>query len=1348
MGYQFFNFFSHDAFHRYCNAWKYFDHHFKHPHHTPDAKIDANYVGTFDSGLGEGAAEIVAHDPETQRLFITNAESATVDIVDISNPQKPVKFSSIDVGTLNGVPTGGPNSVAVANGIVAVAVEAATVTDPGFVAFYNADGTLLGTVNVGALPDMLTFTPDGKKILVANEGEPDDGVDPNGSVSIIDISSGVDSATVKTLDFTAFDAQQSQLEAAGVRIFPGKTLSADVEPEYIAVSEDGKTAFVTLQEANSVAVVDIESGAIVEIQPLGAKDHSVEGNGLDASDRDGAINIATAPVFGLYMPDAIASYDVKGKTYYVTANEGDARDEDARVKSLDLDPTAFPNAAELQEDENLGRLTVSAIDGDTDGDGDYDQLYAYGARSFTIRDANGNVVFDSGDMIEKITAELTPELFNANDGDPDEFDTRSDAKGPEPESVVIGEVNGDTFAFVGLERAGGGVMVFDISNPHDVEFRQYIRTDGDIAPEGLKFISAEDSPTGVPMLVVANEVSGTTSLYEINFEGKTINGSFRGDVLKGTGGDDTINGRLGGDKIFGFAGNDDLKGGIGNDKIHGGFGKDVIDGGLGNDRLAGDQGDDIIDGGAGNDRLSGGDGDDALTGGRGNDRHDGGDGIDTVYFSGNAADYKIDLKHGKITDTKWWRDGTDHVENVEFAQFADQRVALETFTLELLHFTDQEAAVAAITDAPNLSAVLNALRLQDLGNDGVADNTLTLSSGDSFIPGLFFDASAGAFGSGGIADIEIQNQLGLQAVALGNHEFDFGSATLAGLISGSAPGSILGSDFAGANYPYLSSTLDFSTNPDLAPLEVESGGTPQARSVTSSVVIDVNGESIGVVGATTPTLGQISSPGALEINPGDFDVNPTPEQIDALAAVIQSEVDALLAANPDMNKVVLLAHMQQITIELALAERLVNVDVIVAGGSNTRLFDENDRIRDGDSNQGEYPQFVENAGGTTTAVVNTDGSYKYVGRLVIDFDANGDIIADSYDADVSGAYATDAQGVADLNAESLVDPEIQEIVDGIQQQIIATESNVFGVSDVYLNGNRSGVADSPSDPDGVRTQETNLGDLTADANLALAQSIDSTVVVSIKNGGGIRADIGQIIVPPGGSEAERLANEAVTDSDGNVVKPEGGISQNDIATTLAFNNGLTLLTLTKAELVAVLEHGISSLPGVAGSFPQVAGVSFSFDPNLPAGDRIQNAGIFDQAGNEIARLVEGGEIVGDATETFRVVTLNFMAEGGDGYPFPTGAAADRVDLYDLDGNGEADDIFDGAATFAANGTEQDALAEYLADNFADPANAYAQVDTGREGDERIQNLDFRADTVFDHDLAVATVDLTGDPDIA
>ncbi len=641
------------------------------------------------------------------------------------------------------------------------------------------------------------------------------------------------------------------------------------------------------------------------------------------------------------------------------------------------------------------------------------------------------------------------------------------------------------------------------------------------------------------------------------------------------------------------------------------------------------------------------------------------------------------------------------------------------FTLELLHAADQEAGIPALDDAPRFSAVLNALRAEDLGNDGLIDNTLVLSSGDAIIPGLFFDASEETLGGAGRADILIQNELGFQAIALGNHEFDRGTELLADLIGGAVDDPTTPEDesFIGAQFPYLSANLDFSTEDNLDDFIVADAQAPQANSLAASTVIDVNGELIGVVGATTPTIDRISSPDDVTISPIPFDSDPTPAQLDALAAEIQADVDALLTANPTVNKVVLLAHMQQISIEQALAERLSNVDIIVAGGSNTRLFDSNDRPRDGDSNQGDYPIFITGADGNPVAVVNTDGNYKYVGRLVIDFDENGVIDPNSYDPTVSGAYATDEQGVIDLNATSLVDPEIQTIVDELRAIIEAQESNVFGVSDVYLNGLRGSV----------RTEETNLGNLTADANLAIAREItdDDTILVSIKNGGGIRDDIGRVIVPAGGTgDPELLPNEEIPG-----VKPEGGISQTDIANTLRFNNGLTVLDITREGLVAVLEHGIaaSSLDdsNTQGRFPQVSGVEFSFDLTLPPNERIQSAAIKDEDGNILDVLVENGDLIGNPEEIVRIVTLGFLAGGGDDYPFQEFGS----NFQDLEQDENAPRT--GDAAFAPDGTEQDALAEYLLDNFDGTTNApFNETDTDRELDERIQNLAFRDDDVF------------------
>lgn len=484
---------------------------------APPSGITLDVLGTYvGGGWDESAAEIVAFDKTTTRLFVVNAEAGTVDVLDASDPSNPVK-----VGELA---TPGANSVAVSHGLVAVAEAAGNKQLPGAVVFFDARTlTQTGSVAAGALPDMVTFTPDGKTVLVANEGEPEgylDGqVDPEGSVTVIDVTRGAAKATVRTAGFAAFDADE--LRAEGVRISgPGATAAQDLEPEYIAVDKSGRTAFVTLQENNAIAIVDIRSATVTDIVALGLKDHSLPGFGLDASDKDREINIAEWPVKGLYMPDAIATFDALGKTFTVTANEGDAREYDgwvdeSRVKDLTLDTGAFTNADDLQENSAIGRLNV-VIDSPQGEDG-YTELWSYGARSITIRDASGVLVWDSGDQLEQMMAEEYPAIFNgeADAADDFTFDTRSDNKGPEPEGVTTGKIGGRTYVFAGLERASA-IAVFDVTDPAAPVAQGIFRNEGDFGPEGLLFIPASDSPNRTPLLVVGNEVSGTTTVWQVS----------------------------------------------------------------------------------------------------------------------------------------------------------------------------------------------------------------------------------------------------------------------------------------------------------------------------------------------------------------------------------------------------------------------------------------------------------------------------------------------------------------------------------------------------------------------------------------------------------------------------------------------------------------------------------------------------------------------------------------------------------------------------------------------------------------------------------------------------------------
>jgi hypothetical protein len=520
--------------------------------------IGVHETNTFD----QGGSEIVAYDPGTKRVYSVNLAGKSVDILDVSNPTAPFEWGKIDITQWGSQ----ANSVAVHAGVVAVAIEALAKTDPGKVGLFTPGGDFLSVVTVGALPDMLTFTPNGQFVLVANEAEPNsyglaDSVDPEGSVSIIDVRAGaanVTQADVTTVGFGAFNG--ATLDPS-IRIFgPGATVAQDLEPEYIAVSHDSKTAWVTLQENNAIGILDLREKRFTQLVGLGFKDHSQPGRGLDTSDRDTHTNnIVPRPVLGMYQPDGIAAFEVKGQTYLITANEGDVREwqglpgnnEAARVGSLTLDTTTLSDpeapAPPLKNNAVLGRLNVTKFNGNTDADAAFEQLYAFGARSFSIWSAGVGQIFDSGDALEKLISGAYPRVgslgsevgwFNANHtnnvneppGSPNDWthDSRSDDKGPEPEGVTVERLFGRQFAFIALERVGG-IVVYEVSDPTQPRFVQYVNprvfglavpanlTDvGDLGPEGVIVIKEEDSPTGKPLLVVANEVSGTTRIYEIS----------------------------------------------------------------------------------------------------------------------------------------------------------------------------------------------------------------------------------------------------------------------------------------------------------------------------------------------------------------------------------------------------------------------------------------------------------------------------------------------------------------------------------------------------------------------------------------------------------------------------------------------------------------------------------------------------------------------------------------------------------------------------------------------------------------------------------------------------------------
>jgi hypothetical protein len=556
-----------------------------------NANISLNLVGRIKLNPSdpEGAAEIVQFHPASKTIYAINgaADEPTIEMIDASsltsealnNPLSDENLTSIALllpTEQGGIVLAGPTSVAVSGDWMAVSVPAKDKATNGMVLFYNgldtSSPTFVKAVEVGNLPDMVIFTPDASKVLTANEGEPsgDYNIDPEGSISVITIVDGTPSDTSINISFSDYNGKQTELETLGMH-FPnpsGRTINGtlinttvaqDLEPEYITTTND--VAYVTLQENNGLAIIDLTDNS-VQVIGLGFKDWSdYQFDGME----DGTVSFSQYDdLYGMYMPDTIASYQWKGADFLLTANEGDAREyffdtfnangdqdedlcntaggqdfdeddgclsysEETQARRLDYAPGSNLDTIAGDDPKDfdftaypLGRLNVTKILGDSDSDGEHEALYAYGARSFTIWDSNGLVVFDSGDDFERISASIHGNAFN-NNNDENEGDARSANKGPEPEALTVGKVGDKTYAFIGLERMGG-IFVYDVSNPYDTKFVDYvINRDlteggdimGDNGPEGMVFVDASTSPTGRALLIIGNEVSGTVSVWQI-----------------------------------------------------------------------------------------------------------------------------------------------------------------------------------------------------------------------------------------------------------------------------------------------------------------------------------------------------------------------------------------------------------------------------------------------------------------------------------------------------------------------------------------------------------------------------------------------------------------------------------------------------------------------------------------------------------------------------------------------------------------------------------------------------------------------------------------------------------------
>jgi hypothetical protein len=525
---------------------------------SPDFVPKATLVGRYALNPGAGVSEIVAYHSESRSVFITvdtPSAPSSFQRISLSNLSStalvnPTTSSNLTAGPVipvaqhvngNGFTAGGVQTLAITDNLMAIAVQATPKTDLGVVAFYKLDvqgnATYLKKVTVGSLPDGMAFSPDGSKLIVANEGElsvnfATDGIDPYGSISIIAVANGVPSDTAITLDFSAFNVGASRASElpADIRIGrPSATVAQDIEPEFVTVSADNSQAFVTLQENNAVAVVNLATNRIDRIIPMGYKNHGLARNSIAASDKVSAttpfVLKSYTNLFGIYMPDGIATFTANGTTYFVTANEGDDRDdflargqkETQRIghSSMVLSSSAFPSAADLKKDSELGRLTVISTMG-MNSSGQYEKLFALGGRSFSVYNAStGAQVYDSGNDLETLSYSTMPIALLSKD----QVLGRLDNKGPEPESVVVGQINQKTYAFVALERASA-ILMYDLTNPALPKFVQWLQnttdlTNGDISPEGLSFVPASQSPTGQALIIAGYEVSGTVSVWEI-----------------------------------------------------------------------------------------------------------------------------------------------------------------------------------------------------------------------------------------------------------------------------------------------------------------------------------------------------------------------------------------------------------------------------------------------------------------------------------------------------------------------------------------------------------------------------------------------------------------------------------------------------------------------------------------------------------------------------------------------------------------------------------------------------------------------------------------------------------------
>ncbi|SDE12257.1 2',3'-cyclic-nucleotide 2'-phosphodiesterase/5'-or 3'-nucleotidase, 5'-nucleotidase family [Paenibacillus sp. UNCCL117] len=1045
---------------------------------TPDSlkleKIAHYQVGA--SNKDGGVAEIVKYNSDNRKLYIVSgsANPPSLDIVPLTAGGTLAKEKSVMVKELaeqNGFLFGDLTSVDVntATKRIAVAVQHADPMQGGKILLLDYDGNPVQAYDAGVQPDMVKFTADGRYVLTANEAEPRSGLeDPEGSVTILDTQEG-SVVHVKFDDPAVIDEtvhiRGAADPATGIITGSGSKADAirDLEPEYIALSADESQAYVSLQENNAIAVINIAKKKVTAVHGLGYKNFNEARHALDLV-KDGAIKLENAPFYGMYMPDGLAAHQIGGKTYLFTANEGDATEWPGKTNAIKLGK--LKTSLNPDSEAALFLAGKTAYDNlEVVSDMDKDGVYLYGGRSFSIWHADTlEQVYDSGSDFERITGERLPDYFNASNSKT-EMDDRSTKKGPEPEYIAVGEVGGRVLAFTGLERIGG-VMTYDVTDLAQSRFVNYINTRDfqaglhtDTGPEGLEFIPAADSPTGLPLLLVANEVGGTIAVLEL----KTPRINLDQTALSLRTGEAAV-------KL--------------NASVLGGS-----DSGL-------------------------------------------------VWQSSSPAVARVDqtghvtpLSGGKAVITVRTADG--------YAEAQAVVTVAGPWKLTVMHTNDTHAHLA---DAARRATLVNQIREE-------GGRSLLVDAGDVFSGDLYFTKWMG------LADLEFMNLMGYDAMTFGNHEFDQGTQTLADFIRG-------------ARFPLLSSNIDFQEDPAIRPLlraprVLDTLTAPSAdhAGVYPYIVLDVNGQKVGVFGLTTEDTKETSSPGKLvAFRPAN----------DAAAKTVQ----ALQAEG--IQVIIALSHLGY-NRDRELAAAVPGIDVIVGGHTHTKL---------------EAPVVLTSEGADPTVIVQANEWGKFLGRLDVTFDEQG-VVMTGPEQLQGRLIPVDASVAEEPVAKSKLKPYNDELELLKRQKI--------GQAGVLLDGKR----------EHVRSRETNLGNFIADGMLAKGKALKQANV-ALMNGGGIRDSIQQ-----------------------------GDITMGALRTVMPFGNTLYVLEVTGQQLKAGLENGVSGakLADLPGKFPQVAGMTFKWDPAQPAGQKVYDIRI--QEGDGYAPLRPDG--------TYRIATNSFVASGGDGY---------------------------------------------------------------------------------------------------